>query len=124
MDLLNILDDLRAEEFETFKWHLKNEEVGDIRPIKVSQLSEAERRDTVDLMVQKYKSAGAVEVTTSILKKISRSDLVQELSNTSSGAEGQSQEEKIMTSHQCKKSHHISLMCLFQPVLPLCLLQL
>eukprot|EP00064_Thunnus_orientalis_P016615 superscaffoldBa00003334_g16683 len=87
MDLLNILDDLGDDEFEKFKWSLKYEKVGDIPPIKESQLSKAERRNVVDLMVQKYEFAGAVEVIKSILKKISRNDLVRELPNISSGAE-------------------------------------
>ncbi|XP_044196366.1 protein NLRC3-like [Thunnus albacares] len=87
MDLLNILDDLRDDEFEKFKWSLKYEKVGDILPIKESQLSKAERRDAVDLMVQKYEFAGAVEVIKNILKKISGNDLVGKLPNISSGAE-------------------------------------
>ncbi|XP_044199083.1 NACHT, LRR and PYD domains-containing protein 12-like [Thunnus albacares] len=90
MDLLNILDDLGDDEFEKFKWSLKYEKVGDIPPIKESQLSKAERRNVVDLMVQKYEFAGAVEVIKSILKKISRNDLVRELPNISSGAEADS----------------------------------
>ena len=99
VDLLNLLEDLKVDEFKEFKWYLKNETVDDIPPIKESKLEEAERQDAVDLMVQKYKSSGAVEVMKSILKKINRNDLVEELSNIGSGAEGQSQEETNMTSH-------------------------
>ncbi|KAM7415366.1 hypothetical protein PAMA_019949 [Pampus argenteus] len=87
MDLLDILDDLKDDEFQMFKWSLKYEKVGDIPPIKESRLSEAKRQDVVDLMVQKYEFTGAVEVNKSILKKISRNDLVGKLSNISSGAE-------------------------------------
>eukprot|EP00064_Thunnus_orientalis_P018716 superscaffoldBa00004403_g18822 len=87
MDLLNILDDLKGDESEMFKWHLKYDKVGNIPPIKESQLSEAKRQDAVDLIVQKYEIAGAVEVIKSILKKISKNDLVRELPNISSGAE-------------------------------------
>ncbi|XP_067452094.1 NACHT, LRR and PYD domains-containing protein 12-like isoform X1 [Thunnus thynnus] len=103
-DLLSILDDLIDNEFKDFKWHLKQEKVDDIPPIKESKLSEAERRDVVDLMVQKYEFAGAVEVFKSILKRINRNDLVTELSNISSGAEGQSQEETNITSHPVSRS--------------------
>ena len=103
-DLLNILDDLNDDEFKNFKWYLKDEKVGDTEPIKESRLSKAERRDVVDLMVQKYEFAGAVEVFESILKKINRNDLVTKLSNISSGAEGQSQEETNMTSHPVSRS--------------------
>lgn len=86
MDLINILDNLKDDEFENFKWYLKNEKVDNIQPIKVHQLSKAERRDAVDLMVQKYEFDGAVEVMRSILKKISRNDLVKTLPKTDSGA--------------------------------------
>ncbi|XP_044229445.1 protein NLRC3-like [Thunnus albacares] len=85
-DLLHILEDLNDDDFKNFKWHLKKyEKVGDIPPIKESQLSKADRPDTVDLMVKNYKLSGAVEVIKNILKKISRNDLVR---NINSGAEG------------------------------------
>ncbi|XP_062296766.1 NACHT, LRR and PYD domains-containing protein 12-like [Scomber scombrus] len=87
LDLLNILDDLKDDEFKNFKWCLMDEKVGDIKPIKKKDLSKAETRDVVDLMVQKYGFAGAVEVMKSVLKKINRNDLVEELSNIGSGAE-------------------------------------
>ncbi|XP_067440676.1 NACHT, LRR and PYD domains-containing protein 12-like isoform X2 [Thunnus thynnus] len=86
-DLLNILDDLNDNEFKNFKWYLKDEKVGDTEPIKESPLSKAERRDVVDLMVQKYEFAGVVGVINSILKKISRNDLVGKLPNIVSRAE-------------------------------------
>ena len=91
MDLLNVLEDLTDDEFKKFKWSLKYEKLGNISPIKESQLSETKRQDVVDLMVHKYEFAGAVEVIKSILKKISRNDLVRKLPNVGSGAEGQSQ---------------------------------
>ncbi|XP_067434225.1 NACHT, LRR and PYD domains-containing protein 12-like isoform X2 [Thunnus thynnus] len=95
MDLLNILDDLIDDEFKKFKWCLKYEKVGDIPPIKESQLSRAERRDMVDLMVQNFKFSGAVEVIKSILKKISRNDLVRRLPNIGSGAEADSDLQEV-----------------------------
>ena len=94
-DLLKLLEDLRDDQFEKFKWHLKNEKVDDIPEC---QLETAKRQNVVDLMVQKYEFSGAVEVMKSVLKKINRNDLVKEL-NISSGSEGQSQEETNMTSH-------------------------
>ncbi|XP_044195155.1 uncharacterized protein LOC122972247 [Thunnus albacares] len=100
-DLLDILNNLRDDEFKDFKWHLKYEKVGDIPPIKGSQLWEAERRDVVDLMVQKYELAGAVEVIKSVLKN-NRNDLVRKLLNISSGAKDQ---ERVLQ----RKFHTISL---------------
>eukprot|EP00064_Thunnus_orientalis_P023047 superscaffoldBa00008342_g23273 len=64
-DLLNILNNLRDDEFKDFKWSLKYEKVGDIPPIKESQLSEPERRDVVDLMArfqQSLRNPVALEV--------------------------------------------------------------
>ena len=98
-DLLNTLNDLSEDDFENFKWFLKKENMGDISPIQWAQLENAKRRDVVDLMGQKYEFAAAVKVMKSVLKKISRNDLVEELSNISSGAAVQSQEETKMTSH-------------------------
>ena len=103
-DLLIILNNLENDQFKDFKWLLKREKVGDIPPIQENPLWNAERRDVVDLMVQKYEFAGAVEVIKSILKKINRNDLVKDLSNISSGAQGQSQEETNMTSHPDSRS--------------------
>ena len=99
LDLLNILDDLKPDEFANFKWSLKYETLGDTPPIQESRLSNAERRDVVDLMVQTYKFAGAEKVTKSVLKKISRNDLEEKLPTIISGGKGQSQEETNMTSH-------------------------
>ncbi|XP_053169819.1 protein NLRC3-like, partial [Scomber japonicus] len=87
-DLLHILNDLSEDDFENFKWFLKKEKKGDIEPIQWAQLEKAKKRDVVDLMVQKYEPAGAVEVMESVLKKINRNDLVKKLSNISSGSEG------------------------------------
>eukprot|EP00064_Thunnus_orientalis_P023984 superscaffoldBa00009685_g24249 len=86
-DLLNILEDLSDDEFEKFKWQLKSKKVGDTEPIKTCKLTEAKRQDVVDLMVEKYEFPGAVKVIKSILKKISRNDLVKRHRNIISGAE-------------------------------------
>ncbi|XP_067441841.1 NACHT, LRR and PYD domains-containing protein 3-like [Thunnus thynnus] len=86
-DLLNTLEDLIEKEFEDFKWFLKDESLEGHQAIKASQLEKAERRDTVDLMVQTYQLPGAVEVTKKLLQKINRNDLLQSLSDSSSGPE-------------------------------------
>ncbi|XP_053198119.1 uncharacterized protein LOC128382149 isoform X2 [Scomber japonicus] len=87
-DLIKLLEDLTKDDFEKFKWYLKNEKLGDIEPIKESQLEDAKMQKVVDLMVQKYELAGAVEVMKSVLKKINRNNLVKKLPNISSGAAG------------------------------------
>ncbi|XP_044045235.1 NACHT, LRR and PYD domains-containing protein 3-like isoform X1 [Siniperca chuatsi] len=86
--LLNTLDDLGKDEFERFKWILKHERLKDSSTILKSKLENAKTWDTVDLMIQTYTLSGAVEVTTQILEKIQRNDLVQSLSDISSGPKG------------------------------------
>ncbi|XP_067441834.1 NACHT, LRR and PYD domains-containing protein 12-like [Thunnus thynnus] len=86
-DLLKTLEDLIEKEFEDFKWFLKHESLEGHQAIKAAQLEKAKRRDTVDLMVQTYQLPGAVEVTKKLLKKINRNDLLQSLSDSSSGPE-------------------------------------
>ncbi|KAL7405308.1 hypothetical protein ABVT39_026953 [Epinephelus coioides] len=90
MDILNALEDLREDEFQTFKWYLQQPDIlGGYQAIKVSKLEEAKRWDTVNVMVNTYKPDGALKVTKKVLEKINRNDLVQRLSDTSSGPRAQ-----------------------------------
>ncbi|XP_044045201.1 NACHT, LRR and PYD domains-containing protein 12-like isoform X1 [Siniperca chuatsi] len=87
-DLLNTLENLKKEEFTKFKWYLQQPDILEgYQPIKVSELEEADRLKTVNLMVNIYKLHGALKVTKKVLEKIPRNDLVQSLSDTSSGPE-------------------------------------
>ncbi|XP_026185278.1 NACHT, LRR and PYD domains-containing protein 3-like isoform X2 [Mastacembelus armatus] len=81
-DILDILEDLGEDEFKKFKWFLEQE------GIRRSQLEGTRRHNTVSLMVQRYGLDGAVEETKKVLEKIPRKDLVQSLSDISSGPEG------------------------------------
>ncbi|XP_049439410.1 uncharacterized protein LOC125893026 isoform X2 [Epinephelus fuscoguttatus] len=76
--LLNMLKELKSEEFKEFKWRLPR--------ITESQRENSDRVDLVKLMLQTY-SQESVEVAKDILKEIPRNDLVQLLSDTSSGSE-------------------------------------
>nr|XP_033496453.1 uncharacterized protein LOC117265830 isoform X2 [Epinephelus lanceolatus] len=76
--LLNMLKELKSEEFKEFKWRLPR--------ITEFQRENTDRVDLVNLMLQTY-SQESVEVAKDILKKIPRNDLVQLLSDTSSGSE-------------------------------------
>ncbi|XP_028990798.2 NACHT, LRR and PYD domains-containing protein 12-like [Betta splendens] len=80
LKLLHILEDLEGEEFHKFKWCLQQNE----KPIKRRRLEKATPCDTVDAMVHKYGPTGAVKMTQKILEEISRNDLVQRLSDSSS----------------------------------------
>ncbi|XP_051237200.1 NACHT, LRR and PYD domains-containing protein 12 isoform X2 [Dicentrarchus labrax] len=124
VDLLNTLEDLRADEFKAFKWYLRQPDILEgYSTIRVSKLEWAERLDTVDVMVNTYKLHGALKVTMKVLQKMSRGDLVQSLSDTSSGPEGsvdvkyvgETSENRGPSSSQCEdeivpvpKPRHIS----------------
>lgn len=83
--LLETLDDLRDEELKIFKWFLQQAEIlEDFPAIPKSHLDKADRLDTLGLIVQTYHEQ-SVEVTKKVLTKISRNDLVQNLSNISTG---------------------------------------
>ncbi|KAL7370595.1 hypothetical protein ABVT39_005026 [Epinephelus coioides] len=81
-ELWKTLRDLKEEEFENFKWFLKDDGILEgLSGIPVAQLEKAKRQDTVDLMVQKYPGSGALKVTLKTLENIHRNDLVQRLQN-------------------------------------------
>ncbi|XP_071376432.1 uncharacterized protein [Centroberyx affinis] len=83
--LLETLEDLGDEDFKRFKWFLHQPDILEGFPaIRGSRLEHADRQDTVDQMLQIY-SEHSLEVTMKVLMKINRNDLVQCLSNTSSG---------------------------------------
>ncbi|XP_071375304.1 NACHT, LRR and PYD domains-containing protein 12-like [Centroberyx affinis] len=83
--LLETLNDLGDEELKGFQWFLQQADILEgFTAIPKSQLEKANRLDTVDQMVQTY-NENTLEVTKKVLKKISRNDLVQSLSNTCSG---------------------------------------
>ncbi|KAF1394435.1 hypothetical protein PFLUV_G00000270 [Perca fluviatilis] len=88
VDLFNTLEDLKEEEFKKFKWHLHQDILEGYQSIKVAMLENAERQDTVDVMVNTYQLQGALKVTKKVLELINRNDLVQSLPHTSSGPEG------------------------------------
>ncbi|XP_068995546.1 pyrin-like [Embiotoca jacksoni] len=81
-DLWNVLEELTDAEFKHFKWFLKENDVGNgVSGIAAARLEPADRQDVVDLMMAKYGRHHALEITTQILKKISRNDLAEHLSN-------------------------------------------
>ncbi|XP_039662880.1 NACHT, LRR and PYD domains-containing protein 12-like [Perca fluviatilis] len=88
VDLFNTLEHLKEDEFKQFKWYLQQQDILEgYQSIKVTKLEKAERQDTVDVMVKTFHLHGALKVTKKVLEKINRNDLVQSLSDTSSGPE-------------------------------------
>ncbi|XP_033991678.1 nuclear factor 7, brain-like isoform X2 [Trematomus bernacchii] len=81
-ELWYILQHLKEDELKHFKWFLEQENLLEgFSGIPVSRLETADRKDTVDLMVQNYQDDGARKVAMNILKKINRNDLVQKFQN-------------------------------------------
>ncbi|XP_051761717.1 tripartite motif-containing protein 16-like protein [Ctenopharyngodon idella] len=72
--LLHSLDDLDAEERKRFKWHLKNN-----YNVPSSALENADRLDTVDLMMARFGPDEAVKITVDILKKMNLNHKAEEL---------------------------------------------
>ncbi|KAJ8358138.1 hypothetical protein AAFF_G00031360 [Aldrovandia affinis] len=78
--ILEILWDLKNEDFETFKWHLNEEQLEGCRPIPQGRLEDQNRPRVVTLM-KDYYADKMVNITKEILKKISRNDLIETLEN-------------------------------------------
>lgn len=90
--LLDTLDELKVDEFKRFKWLLHNyRPKKDVGAIKEFKLENADRQETLCLMVNYYDIDEALKVTKNVLKDIPRMDLVNELSKIGLGTEGQSQ---------------------------------
>ncbi|XP_074481975.1 NACHT, LRR and PYD domains-containing protein 3-like [Sebastes fasciatus] len=83
--LLETLEDLSKDNLKSFQFYLP--EVHGFSPIPKCLLEDADRQDTVNVMVQKYNQQ-AVEVAMKILGKIGRNDLVQDLSKRTSELKG------------------------------------
>ncbi|CAB1344210.1 unnamed protein product, partial [Coregonus sp. 'balchen'] len=76
--LLGTLAELVSEQLETFQWHL-SQGVEDFPSIPKSQLENATRQATVDMMVQRYLDDGTVKITLEILRKMGQNKLAIEL---------------------------------------------
>uniref|UniRef100_A0A3Q2UFH8 E3 ubiquitin-protein ligase TRIM21 n=1 Tax=Fundulus heteroclitus TaxID=8078 RepID=A0A3Q2UFH8_FUNHE len=80
VELLNTLKNLKKDEFEQFKWFLKHDNILEgHKGISEEELERAERWQTVDLMVHRYKGNGAKMVAINILHEIGKNDLVDRL---------------------------------------------
>uniref|UniRef100_UPI003AB0E66C protein NLRC3-like n=1 Tax=Centroberyx gerrardi TaxID=166262 RepID=UPI003AB0E66C len=104
--LYGTLGHLGDEELKGFKWFLQQADLLEGRPaIPKSRLEKADRLDTVDQIVQTY-NQHSLEVTKEALKKIKRNDLVESLSNTSSGLKDllvpTTEPPQLITWYQCR----------------------
>ncbi|XP_034730276.1 apoptosis-associated speck-like protein containing a CARD [Etheostoma cragini] len=84
--ILIMLQDLNQQEFKQFKWQLEYGDIGEGRERILS--CKLENSDMFDLVTQLWTTyiQQSVEVTMKVLKQINRNDLLQILSDTSSGS--------------------------------------
>ncbi|TDH15503.1 hypothetical protein EPR50_G00032210 [Perca flavescens] len=81
--VLRTLQDLGAEDFETFQWYLQlNGALEDFPAIPKSKLENVNRVTTVDQMFSTY-SMNTIKVTRIVLVKMNQNELVKNLSNLS-----------------------------------------
>ncbi|KAJ8366601.1 hypothetical protein AAFF_G00348560 [Aldrovandia affinis] len=78
--ILEILEELKKEDFEKFTFYLNEEVLEGCRPIPQGQLEDKTRTGVVTLMKRSYGDK-IVNITQEILKKIQRNDLVERLEN-------------------------------------------
>ncbi|XP_062299552.1 NACHT, LRR and PYD domains-containing protein 12-like [Scomber scombrus] len=100
-ELLNILENLKEDDFKKFKWFLELDDVLEgFKGIPVAQLEKAARQDTVDLMVQKHQDHGALQLTKKVLERIRRNDLVQRLQNFQLRPKVDSRQQEDLHTHK------------------------
>ncbi|XP_077949914.1 protein NLRC3 isoform X2 [Gasterosteus aculeatus] len=85
VDILYILERLKEEDFDGFKWHLENHPGRSIPPC---DLENKNRRNTVDLMVRCY-DTDSVQVAVTVLKNMQMNDLAEQLSRMNSNSTGE-----------------------------------
>lgn len=78
LEIQSILLDLNDDEFERFKWTLRN--LNDQNVITKSELEKATRERTVDVLVDRYPSKYC-DITRTVLKKCGHNDLANRLLN-------------------------------------------
>lgn len=83
--LFNTLEDVRKDDFETFKWYLTQNVLEDCQPIPKSRVENASRASTVTKMIESYNEDLAVKVTVEILRKQCLNDLADKLENMCGG---------------------------------------
>ncbi|XP_077942497.1 NLR family CARD domain-containing protein 3-like isoform X3 [Gasterosteus aculeatus] len=83
-EIFKILKQLKEEDFKEFKWYLENDSSPeDPRSIPPCDLQNADRMNTVDLMVRCY-DTDSVQVAVKVLEEMQMNDLAEKLSKTNS----------------------------------------
>uniref|UniRef100_A0A673IYX0 Si:ch211-114l13.9 n=1 Tax=Sinocyclocheilus rhinocerous TaxID=307959 RepID=A0A673IYX0_9TELE len=76
--ILDALKELLEKEFKDFKWHLSNGGT-QYNSIPRGTLENADRHDTVTIMVQQYRSSDAGKIAVRVLHKINQNELADQL---------------------------------------------
>ncbi|KAJ0033118.1 hypothetical protein NQD34_000225, partial [Periophthalmus magnuspinnatus] len=77
--LLEALEDLENDNFQTLKWYLSQRLVDGCRPIARCHLENATRTETTRLLLSNYGPDTAVKVCVDVLTRMNRNNSVQEL---------------------------------------------
>ncbi|KAI2665838.1 LRR and PYD domains-containing 6-like protein [Labeo rohita] len=75
--LVNSLEELEDAKLKKFQWHLNNDHEG----IRKSEMENADRLKTVDMMVGCFGPKEAVKITVDVLRKIQQKHLAEDLAN-------------------------------------------
>lgn len=82
--LLETLEDLDSDDFDTFKWRLTHRILEDCTPIPKARLDNAKRTDTVSTLMEYYMEK-AVNVTIEVLKKMKNNLAAEKLRSKYAG---------------------------------------
>lgn len=77
--LLGVLEDLREDDFTTFKWYLTMKHLEPCRPIPKSRLEKASRVDTVSRLIESYGEELAVNITVKVLREMNINNAAEKL---------------------------------------------
>ncbi|XP_077942522.1 protein NLRC3-like isoform X2 [Gasterosteus aculeatus] len=121
-DILKTLEQLKEEDFQRFKWYLKNDSSPeDPRSIPPCDLQNADRMKTVDLMVRCYHT-DSVQVAVKVLEEMQMNDLAEKLSKTNSTGKpnpvGGDGGQVIITNcqHELKSNLKKKFQCVFEGI--------
>ena len=84
--LLETLEELVSDDFETFRWYLSMNILDGCSPIRKAHLQNASRVQTVSKMIDSYGEESAVNVTVEILRKMSFNSHAENLKSRYTGA--------------------------------------
>ncbi|XP_078022246.1 caspase b-like isoform X2 [Epinephelus lanceolatus] len=83
--LLETLEELQDDDFETLKWYLSMNILEGCKPIPKSRLGKAPRTNTVSRMIESYGEESAVKVTVEILRKMGNNNAAEKLKSRYAG---------------------------------------